>query len=150
MKLSHKLDYKLEDVFYIFVKAAKRDFPEFNEENPKGIKMTKKIGAYSGQTVECTVEISDYVKNEKYEITTSSQTSKCVSTYTFKKKDDNSTLIEFKEVQHSNAFIAQMGFWVQRFLARRNAQARYKANMENLENELKTYLNNLDRSAPKK
>lgn len=150
MKLSYKLNYKVEDVFYIFVKAAKRDFSEFHEENPLGSKITRKIGAYSGQVVECTVEITDYVKNEKYEITTSSKNSKCVSTYTFKKENDNNTLIEFKEVQHSKAFISQLGFLVQRFLAKRHGKEIFNANMENLENELKTYLNNLERSVPKK
>lgn len=149
MKISEKLDYKIEDVFYIFVKAAKRDFPKFNEENPKGSKMTKKIAAYSGQIIECTVEISDYVKNEKYEITTSTQNSKCVSTYTFKREKDNSTLIELEEVQDSQSFISQLGFSLQRFLAKRNAKEKYRANMRNLENELKRYLNNRERSMSK-
>lgn len=150
MKTSAILNYGIEDVFYIFVRAAKKDFSTFNEENPKGCKITRKINSYLGQVIECTVEITDYVKNEKYEITTSSQNSKCVSTYTFKKSKNNSTLLEFKEVQSSGSFILQLGMMTQRFLGKSNVKEKYNVFIESLENELKTYSNNIERSKSKK
>ena len=65
MKASASLNYKVEEVFKIFIKAAKKDFKDFDKENPVGCKVVKKI--YSGsRPMDCTVEITDYEENSKY------------------------------------------------------------------------------------
>ena len=98
MKASASLNYKVEEVFKVFIKAAKRDFKDFNKEDPIGCKIVKKI--YSGsRPMECTVEITDYEENAKYEITTTYGDVSCKSTYSFIQKGDGITLINFEEDQ---------------------------------------------------
>ena len=40
-KGSAVLEYPIDDVFNIFIKAAKRDFPNFNEDKAVGCKIEK-------------------------------------------------------------------------------------------------------------
>lgn len=71
MKAIGILNYPVEDVFHIFIKNAKKDFSDFNEEDATGCKIQKSINTGRPNPVECTVEITGYAKNEKYQITTS-------------------------------------------------------------------------------
>ena len=47
MKAFGILNYEVEDVFRIFMKNAKKDFSDFNEENPTGCKIKKSIQSAS-------------------------------------------------------------------------------------------------------
>jgi len=148
------LDYKVEDVFRIFIKNAKKDFSDFNEEDPTGCKIKKSIQSANSKSIECTIEITKFIKNEKYQITSSTNfstgLSTCTSTYTFKGQRDGTTKLEFEEEQGSEKFVSYITVWVQRFLARRNFKLKYSNIIEGLNNELKTYFSNIERSKPKK
>jgi len=148
------LDYKVEDVFRIFIKNAKKDFSDFNEEDPTGCKIKKSIQSANSKSIECTIEITKFIKNEKYQITSSTNfstgLSTCTSTYTFKGQRDGTTKLEFEEEQGSEKFVSYITVWVQRFLARRNFKLKYNNIIEGLNNELKTYFSNIERSKPKK
>lgn len=150
MKANGILNYPLEEVFHIFIKNAKRDFSNFNEEDATGCKIEKSIKTGGPAPVKCTVEITEYKKNEKYQITTSTSFSKCVSTYNFMKQKDNTTKILFEETQTTDKFMGYMSLWIQRFLVRRNFKAKYNHIIDGLNNELKTYFSNIERSKPKK
>lgn len=65
MKAIGILNYPVEDVFHIFIKNAKKDFSDFNEEDATGCKIQKSINTGRPNPVECTVEITGYAKNEK-------------------------------------------------------------------------------------
>jgi len=143
------LEYELEDVFHIFMKNAKKDFSDFNEEDPTGCKIKKSIESVGQKPVECTIEITEYIKNQKYQITTSTSFSTCVSTYTFKGQKNGTTKLIFEEQQGSEQFISYMMVYIQRFMARRSFKAKYNNIVESLNNEIKAYLTNLDRSKPK-
>lgn len=153
MKAVGIVNYELEDVFRIFIKNAKRDFSDFNEENPVGCKIKKTIQSAGPKPLDCTIEITDYIKNEKYQITTSTHfttgESKCVSTYMFKAQKDGTTKLVIQEDQDSEQFISYMTLWLQRFLAKRNFKAKVNNIVESLNNELKTYFANIERSKPK-
>jgi hypothetical protein len=142
------LEYGVEDVFHVFIKTAKKDFKDFDEEDATGSKIVKTINSLHNP-VECTVEITGYVKNEKYEITTSTSYSTCVSTYNFKGQKDGTTKVSFEENQSTNKFFGYISLYVQRFLVRRAFKAKYKQILESLDNELKTYFSNIERSKPK-
>jgi hypothetical protein len=148
------LDYKVEDVFRIFIKNAKKDFSDFNEEDPTGCKIKKSIQSANSKSIECTIEITKFIKNEKYQITSSTNfstgLSTCTSTYTFKGQRDGTTKLEFEEEQSSEKFVSYITVWIQRFLARRNFKLKYNNIIEGLNNELKTYFSNIERSKPKK
>ena len=99
MKAAGILTYPLEDVFHIFIKNAKKDFSDFNEEDAKGCKIQKNITSGGDKPIECTIEITDYIKNEKYQITTSTNYASCVSTYYFKGQKDGTIKLEFEETK---------------------------------------------------
>jgi hypothetical protein len=150
MKSIGVLNYPVEDVFRIFIKNAKRDFSDFNEENPKGCKLEKNINTEAKTPTRVTVEITEYEENKKYQITTTANNTKCISTYNFKSQKDGSTKIVFEEEQISDKFFGYAILMIQRYMARRNFKAKYKNIIDGLDNELKTYTNNIERSKPKK
>lgn len=150
MKAIGILNYPVEDVFHIFIKNAKKDFENFDENDAKGCKIEKSINTGGKVPVMCTVEITDYAKNEKYQITTSTSFSKCVSTYNFKGQKDGSTKLILEESQGTDKFIGYMSLWIQRFMARRNFKAKYNNIIDSLNNELRTYFNNIERSKSRK
>ena len=149
MKATGIVNYELDDAFRIFMKNAKKDFLEFNEENPKGCNFKKNINTGASKTVECTIEITEYIKNEKYEITTSTSFTKCVSTYMFKGQKDGTTKLIFEENQPYDKFVSYTTIWLQRLMARRTFKAKFNHTVECLNNELKTYFSNIERSKPK-
>ena len=147
------MNYKLEDVFRVFMKNAKKDFSDFNDENPIGCKIKKTIQSAGTKPLDCTIEITDYVENEKYQITTSTVfttgESKCVSTYMFKAQKDGTTKLVIDEDQGAERFMSYATLWLQRFLAKRNFKAKINILVESLNNELKIYSANIERSKPK-
>jgi hypothetical protein len=147
------VQYELEDVFRIFIKNAQKDFSDFNQENPIGCKIKKNIQSVGNKPIECTVEITEYIKNEKYQITTSTNfttgISSCVSTYIFKAQKDSTTKIIIEEDQGAEKFISYMTLWLQRFLAKRNFKAKMDNIVESLNNELKMHFSNVERSKSK-
>ena len=149
MKALGILDYTVEDVFHIFVKNAKKDFSDFNEEDPTGCKIEKNIAPEGAKPIECTIEITSYLKNEKYQITTSTGYTKCVSTYTFKGQKNGTTKLICEEQQESAKFFGYMSLYIQRFMARRNFKAKYNHIVESLNNELRIHFSNIERSKPK-
>lgn len=150
MKAIGILNYPVEDVFRIFIKNAKKDFPDFNEVNATGCKIQKTISSGGQKPIECTVEITKYAKNEIYEITTSTSFSDCISTYSFKGQKDGTTKLVLEEDQTSKQFWGYMSLWIQRFMVRRNFKAKYNNIIDSLNNELRIYYSNIERSKPKK
>lgn len=150
MKAIGVLNYPVEDVFHIFIKNAKRDFSDFNEEDATGCKIEKSIENGGPKPVKCTVEITEYEKNKKYQITTVTSYSKCISTYNFKGQRDGTTKIVFEESQTADKFFGYMSLMIMRFMVRRNFKIRYNGIIDSLNNELKIYFNNKERSKAKK
>ncbi len=62
MKMTGTVNYEVEDVFNHFIRNAKRDFSDFNEENPVGCRVEKDITTGGPKPIKCTVEITDYEK----------------------------------------------------------------------------------------
>ncbi|MBE6062365.1 MAG: DUF3284 domain-containing protein [Clostridium butyricum] len=150
MKMSGVVNYSVEEVFNIFTKNAKRDFKDFKEENAIGCKIVKDITTGGKNPIRCTVEITDYIKNSKYQITTSNDYSKCVSTYTFKPQINGTTLLTLHESQGNSKFLQSMTLIFQRILARQRFKAAFNNIILSLNNELKRHHENLERSTPKK
>ena len=147
-KGSAVLEYPIDDVFNIFIKAAKRDFPNFNEDKAVGCKIEKIMNNFTNP-VKCTVEITKYVKNEKYEVTTTTTNSTCISTYTFSEVKNNTTLLKLEEEQTTANFISQLTLIIQRMLAKKQFKEGFNAFIEGINTELKRKQSNLERSKPK-
>ncbi|MGM9935695.1 DUF3284 domain-containing protein [uncultured Clostridium sp.] len=146
MKMTGIVNYEVEDVFNHFIKNAKRDFSDFNEDNPVGCKIEKDITTGGAKPIRCTVEITGYEKNGKYEITTSNEYSKCVSTYTFVGQKDGTTKLTISEKQTTQKFVQLATLYIQRFFARRAFKRTFKNIIEVLNNELRIHFENIDRS----
>ena len=149
MKAFGIVNYTVEDVFNIFVKNAKKDFSDFNEEDAIGCKIEKNIASGGKKKIKCTIQITEYVKNEKYQITTSTERTTCTSTYTFNGQNDGTTKLMFEEIQGGQGFLAYMLLSFERFLNKRQFNAKYRSLIESLNNELRTQFNNIQRSKPK-
>lgn len=150
MKMTGTVNYDVEDVFNHFMKNAKRDFSDFDEDNPVGCKVEKDITTGGAKPIRCTVEITAYEKNGKYEITTSNEYSKCVSTYTFVGQKNGTTKLTLSEVQTTQKFIQLTTLYLQRFLARRAFKRTFNNIIDVLNNELRVYFENLERSKKKR
>ena len=77
------IDYPVEDVFKLFKKTAKRDFPRFNEKNPIGSKVERQVGSYSVKEGKMLVEITGYEEHKLYEITSRYNRTTYISRYEF-------------------------------------------------------------------
>ena len=140
MKMTGTVNYEVEDVFKHFIKNAKRDFSDFNEDITTG----------GAKPIRCTVEITGYKKNEKYEITTSNEYSKCISTYTFVGQKDGTTRLTISERQTTQKFIQLTTLYFQRFLARRAFKDSFQNLIDVLNNELRIHFENIKRSKKKR
>ena len=149
MKMTGTVNYEFEYVFNHFIRNAKRDFSDFNEENPVGCRVEKDITTGGPKPIKCTVEITDYEKNKKYEITTSNEYSTCISTYTFLGQQDGTTRLTISEKQTTQKFIQLTTLYFQRFLARRAFKNSFKNIIDVLNNELRIHFENLERSKKK-
>ena len=148
-KESALINYPVDDVFAIFAKAAKRDFPIFSEDNAVGCKIEKTLKNFNN-AAKCTVEITEYIKNKKYQVTTTTANSVCISTYTFTKKKDDATMIKLEEEQTTQNFMSYMTLIIQRMLAKKQFKEGFNAFVESLNIELKHKYDNIERNKGKK
>ena len=114
-----------------------------------GCRVEKDITTGGPKPIKCTVEITDYEKNKKYEITTSNEYSTCISTYTFLGQQDGTTRLTISEKQTTQKFIQLTTLYFQRFLARRAFKNSFKNIIDVLNNELRIHFENIERSKKK-
>lgn len=150
MKMTGTVNYEVEDVFNHFIKNAKRDFKDFNENNPVGCKIEKDITTGGAKPIRCTVEITAYEKNAKYEITTSNEYSKCVSTYIFVGQKNGTTKLTISETQTTQKFIQLATLYIQRFFAWKAFRRTFNNIIDVLNNELRIHFENIERSKKKR
>lgn len=137
------LDYPVNEVFDIFKETAKRDFPKFNEKNPIGVYVDRKVGTYSVKEGKMRVEITDYKEKEIYEITSKQGKSEYKSRYEFSTVNENKTKLLLTENNYSegalhiiNAIIAAMFF-------RGRVKKRFRFLVQELEKQIEINHNNL-------
>ncbi len=133
------INYPVEKVFNVFIRSAKKDFPKFNENNPIGCKVVKKVGSYSAQSANLEVEITGFVKNELYEIKSSSSNSVYTSKYSFHKVDENSTRITLVEDDVSKGFIPWFNVLIQNFVFKGRVKKRFSFFIEGLLREIEVF-----------
>lgn len=143
------IEYPIDEVFDIFARTAKRDFPNFSEDNAEGCKIEKTLSNFAN-AMKCEIEITKYVKNEKYEVTTKTDNSTCISTYTFSEGNNNTTVLKLEEDQTTNNFMSQMTLIIQRMLAKRQFKEGFNVFIENINAELKRRHDNIERNKSKK
>lgn len=144
------VNYPIEEVFKVFIRVAKRDFPKFNEKNPIGCSVTKKVGAYSAKSADVRVEITDFKKDEVYQITTVKDKLIYVSTYRFKKIDDENTQIDLEEVENTPGIFPGLNAMFQNLLFKKRIRKRFEYFVTGLENEIEDFRNKVSKHSTKK
>lgn len=111
------IESSIEAVFEVFFIIAKRDFKDFDVKNPTLSSAIRKVGTYSLKESKLLVKITDFKKNEVYEITSSTETNTYVTRYELISLSPNSTKIVLIEKDISvgavnliNTFIAMIFF----------------------------------------
>lgn len=130
------INYPVEKVFNVFIRTAKKDFPKFNESNPIGCKVIKRVGAYSAQSAKLEVEITDFKKNELYEIKSSSPSSVYTSRYSFEAISKESTKITLIEDDVSKGFIPWFNVLIQNLVFKGRVKKRFSYFIEGLLREI--------------
>lgn len=144
---SVELSYPVEEVFKLFIRTAKRDFPRFNEENPVGCKVNKKVGAYSAGATTMEVEITGFAKNELYQIVSTNGSVKYTSTYEFEVIDENTTRLTLIEEDEKPGIFPWFNTLVQSVLFKGRVRKRFIYFVERLEEELQRYRSNIEKNS---
>lgn len=143
------IEYPIEDVFAIFVKTAKRDFPKFDIKNPIGTTVKREIGNYSKKKAEATITVTDFKENEIYEINTVTDTAEYKSTYKLEKIDDNSCKLTLIEEQTVAGLFGILNNIMHKFLYKKSIRMRFQYFVQGLNGELQRRKENMERSAKK-
>ena len=141
------INYPVEEVFKVFIRTAKRDFPKFNENNPIGCKVEKKVGAYSSKSAKMVVEIVDFKKNELYKIKSTNPNSVYISMYEFEPVDENSTKLTLSEEEVVEGWIPGFNSLLQNISFKSRVKRRFIAFVDALEKEIEDYRVKMEKNA---
>lgn len=144
---SVELNYPVEEVFKLFIRTAKRDFTRFNEENPVGCKVKKKVGAYSAGSTSMEIEITQFVKNEIYQIVSTNGNVKYTSTYEFESIDENTMRLTLVEEDEKPGIFPWFNTLVQSILFKGRVRRRFIYFIERLEEELERHRANIAKNS---
>ena len=135
-KIKTVVDYPLERVFKVFIDLNKREIPKFNDKNPIGCSNKRTIKYVAKQKIEMNILVTDYKKNELYEVTNSIGEDKYVSRYVFTELDSNSTEISLCEIQKARGFTSKITLLIQKISAKKKLKNKLNNLKEILEKEL--------------
>lgn len=130
------VEYPIKKVFNVILEVAKRDFDNFDEKNAIGTSTEKTVGNYATKTSKMKVEITNYKRNEIYEVTSSQDDKVFISRYTFEKIDSNNTKIILEEYENSNGFIGGLNSFLVGFLYKKRVNRRFTYLIKGLVNEI--------------
>lgn len=137
-KNSAVVEYSDKEIFKVFKKMIKQDFPRFNEKDPVGTSVKKKIGSYSTKSAEAYIEITDYKENEVYEITTvtSKTQTTFISRYTLTPVEDGKTLFTLEQSQAGDGFFVTLNHFIQSIFFKGRIKKRFSFLLQGLDNEI--------------
>ncbi|MGL5634073.1 MAG: DUF3284 domain-containing protein [Sarcina sp.] len=135
---SAELNYPRKEIFKVFKKQIKQDFPKFNEKEAIGTSTKKKIGHYATKTAEAFIEITDYKEDEVYEITTTTSQKSITfySRYTLEEIDANTTRLTLEESQAGYGFFVTINHAVQSIFFKKRIKQRFSFLIQSLESEI--------------
>lgn len=119
------VEYPVERIFDVILAVAKRDFEGFSEENAIGTSVEKTVGSYAAKTTTMKVEITNYKRNEIYEVTSSKGDKVFVSRYTFEKIDDNKTNVIFEDSESAQGFVGGLNSWLVGLFYKKRVKQRF-------------------------
>ena len=141
------LNYPVNEVFTVFIRVAKRDFPKFNENNAIGCKVIKNVGAYSVKSAKLEVEITDFKKDEIYQITSKGSSVIYISRYKFEELSEDSTRLTLFEEDKKVGFFPWFNAIIQTIAFKGRVRRRFEIFAEGLETELKLHREKLSKNS---
>lgn len=148
-KNTAELKYSRKEIFKIFKKQAKQDFPRFNSKEAKGTSTTKNIGYYANRSTKAYIEITDYIEDEIYEVTTTTSKTNItyISRYTLEEIDENTTRLILEESQAGTGTFDTFNHIIQAIFFKGRIKKRFNFMIQALENEIQQMRNNTGSSA---
>lgn len=134
------LDYPVNQVFIIFKHTAKRDFPKFNEKNPTGVYVDRKVGTYSTKEGRMRVEITNYKENEIYEITSTQGKKAYKSRYEFLPIDEEKTKLLLTEYNYTEGALHLINSLIAAIFFKGRVKKRFKFLVKELEKQIEISL----------
>lgn len=140
------LDYPKSEIFKLFKKQAKQDFPRFNEKEAIGTSTHKKIGAYATKTANAYLEISDYVPDEVYEVTviTTKTNTTFKSRYELTEINENKTHLKLTQEQGGPGMFQSINTIIQKLLFKGRINSKFDFLLENLKREIEAERKRID------
>lgn len=98
------IDHSCKEIFNVFVKSAKLNFPNFKEK--------RAIGTYSQQkkNKRFRVEITAFERDKLYEITSSNKRESCITRYSLIPLSENKTKLIFTERESDRNIFGKINF----------------------------------------
>lgn len=135
-KRSIIINYSIDKVFKTFIDLNKMELPKFNKNNPKETTYKKVIKQVRQKKIEMVTQISEYEKNELYEVTNTIENDKYTTRYEFKKLSEEETEILILESQEVSNVITMGSLLLQKISAKRKLKEKAEGLKEYLTNEI--------------
>ena len=135
-KTSIIVNHSIDKVFKSFIDLNRMELPKFNKNNPKETTYKKVIKQVRNKKIEMLTEITEYEKNELYEVTNSIENDKYVTRYEFKELSEGKTEILIVENQDASNVVAKGSLLVQKFFAKKKLKEKSEGLRDYLTKEI--------------
>ncbi len=130
------VNYPVEQVYDLFIQQAQNEFESFDINHPIGTKVRKRVGAYSTKQGVMEVEITNFIRNEIYEITSINAGQSYKSTYSFAKLNANQCEITLEESDLSAGVFKSFNAFIVSKMYKSRVKKRFSYFLKNLETQL--------------
>ncbi len=124
------INHSCRDIFNIFVKSAKLNFPNFKEK--------RAVGTYCNQkkNKRFKVEITAFEKDKLYEITSSNKRESCTTRYHLIPLSENETKIVFTEIESDRNVFGNINSFLTSLLLGKRQPDEFNTFIKNLRQSL--------------
>jgi Domain of unknown function (DUF3284) len=142
-KTSIIVNHSIDKVFKAFIDLNRMELPKFNKNNPKETTYKKVVKQVRQRKIEMLTEITEYEKNELYEVTNTIENDKYITRYEFKELSEEKTEILILENQEASNVVTKGSLLIQKFFAKKKLKEKAEGLREYLTKEIdRKYKNN--------
>ncbi|WP_300385015.1 DUF3284 domain-containing protein [Clostridium sp.] len=135
-KTSIIINHSIDKVFKAFIDLNKIELPKFNKSNPKETTYKKVVKQVRQRKIEMLTEITEYEKDELYEVTNTIEGDKYITRYEFKKVSEEETEILILEKQEASNIITKGSLLLQKLFAKKRLKEKSEGLREYLTREI--------------
>lgn len=133
------INESIEDVFRAFIQVNKREFRKFSAKNPIGSKCTKILKQSGKNTLQMTMEVTDYEFEGLYQVTGRLNEDEYISTFKFIKEEVDRTRIELIEEQKIKSLGSKIGLLIGGIFGNKKAKQKLNRVVEGIQQEIEIY-----------